>query len=371
MTRVPPSFRSIALVALLAACGSDPVKTKPNGSSNPPPPPEQTELTFEVSATEPTYVKLASPALVTPANPQSSSDWDLAFVGYDVLTNGGISGSASGAAFGPLDVSVFAFPDEAVDVPFWIVDAAGGVFWRWYAYDGSSHTLYSRYHVYGLRSGGTLYKLQVLGYYGDVQGAPVSALYQLRYAEVTPGGSGETQEVKDLDATLDGKDPGPDVPSGCLTLASGATSALTPNQAQKSLDWDICFQRESISVNGDRGGPGDVTGVDLQAGDTDDETIALVKKRTAASEEPRFDDTDEATLASPELEYHGDGVTSAFTGKWVELGTDPPAPRPATAFIVRAADGKSRYLVAVDSFDGATRDTPGTVTLTVVPSVSP
>jgi len=371
MTRshAPPGL--VALAALLAACGSDPVKKKPNESQNPPPSPEQTELTFQVSATEPTYLKLSTPEVVTPANPKSSSDWDLAFVGYDVLTNGGISGSAAGAAFGPLDISVFAFPDNPVDVPFWIVDAAGGVFWRWYAYDGSTHTLYSRYHVYGLRSGGKLYKLQVLGYYGDVQGSPVSALYQLRYAEVTPEGSGDTQETQDLDATLDGKDPGPDVASGCLTLASGETSALTPNEAKQSLDWDICFQRESISVNGDLGGPGDVTGVDLQADATDDEAIALVKKRTATSEQPRFDDTDEAALDSPDLEYHGDSVTSAFTGKWATLDANPPAPKPATAFIVRAADGKSRYLVAFDAFDGATRGTPGTVTLSVLPSVSP
>jgi len=369
MTRFQRPLGWVALGALLGACGSDPVKTKPGEPEKPAPNPEQTELSFAVSATEPVYLNLATPEVVSPANPKSSTDWDLAFVGYDVLTNGGISGSAAGAAFGPLDVSVFAFTDEPVDVPCWIVDATGGVFWRWYAYDGSTHTLYSRYHVYGLRSGGTLYKLQILGYYGDVQGAPVSALYQLRYAEVTAGGSGETREVHDLDATLDGKDPGPDVPGGCVTLASGETQALTPNEAKKSLDWDICFQRESISVNGDLGGPGDVTGVDLQADDTDDEALALVKKRTASSEAPRFDDTDQATLEA--LDFHGDGVTSAFTGKWAELGEDPPVPKPGTAFIVRAADGKSRYLVAVDSFDGATRDTPGTVTLTVVPSVTP
>jgi hypothetical protein len=371
MTRFLPRLVSFSLAALLGACGSDPVRKDPGGPNQPASPPEQTELTFDVSASEPTYLKLATPEVVTPADPKSSTDWDLAFVGYDVLTNGGISGTATGAAFGPLDVSVFAFPDEPVDVPFWIVDAAGGVFWRWYAYDGSSHTLYSRYHVYGLRSGGKLYKLQVLGYYGDVQGAPVSALYRLRYAEVTPDGSSDTREVTGLDATLDGKDPSAGVAGGCLTLASGETAALTPNEAQKSLAWDLCFQRESISVNGDLGGPGDVTGVDLQAGDTDDEAIALVKKRTAASEEPRFDDTDQGTLDSRALEFHGDGVTSAFTGKWAELGEDPPVPKPASAFIVRAADGKSRYLVGFDSFDGATRETPGTVTLTVVSSLSP
>jgi len=210
----------------------------------------------------------------------------------------------------------------------------------------------------------------VLGYYGDVQGAPVSALYQLRYAEVTADGVGETQEIHDLDGTLDGKEPGADVPSGCLTLATGEVSALTPNQAKRSSDWDICFQRESIGVNGDLGGPGGVTGVDLDAAATDDEAIAEVKKRTAATELARFDDVDAATLESPDITFHGDGVTTAFSGKWADLTTDPPTPK-SNVFVVRTADGHSRYLVAFDSFEGATSDTPGTVTVTVQTSPSP
>ena len=79
----------------------------------------------------------------------------------------------------------------AFDVPFLVADTAGGTFLGWYAYDGGTHTLYSRYHVYALRSGDQLYKLQLLGYYGDVAGAPVSALYQLRYAAVNTDGSGD------------------------------------------------------------------------------------------------------------------------------------------------------------------------------------
>lgn len=347
------------------------MRQKPSDAGNPPPSIESGELSIEVSATERTFVKLATREVVTPSDPKDSTEWDVAFVGYDVLTNGGISGSGAGAAFGPLDIAVFVFPDEPVDVPFWITDAPGGVFLRWYAYDGTDHTLYSRYHVYGLRSGGRLYKLQVLGYYGEVQGAPVSALYQLRYAEVTADGSGETQEIHDLDATLDGREPSPDAPSGCFTLATGETTLLTPNQAKRSHDWDVCFQREAISVNGDLGGPGGVTGVDLEAPDLDGETIATVKKRTAAGEQAHFDGVDEVALSSPELEYRGDGVTTAFTGKWADLAVEPPAPKPSTAFVVRSADGRSRYLVSFDSFQGATAETPGTLTLTIQTSPSP
>jgi len=371
MTRRHPSPGVVALALVAVACGSDPVRQKPSDSGKPPPAIESGTLSIEVSATERTFVSLATREVVTPSDPKGSTEWDVAFVGYDVLTNGGISGSGAGAAFGPLDISVFAFPEEPVDVPFWISDAAGGVFLRWYAYDGTDHTLYSRYHVYGLRSGGLLYKLQVLGYYGDVQGAPVSALYQLRYAEVTAGGSGETQEIHDLDATLDGREPSPDAPSGCLTLATGATTLLSPNQAKRSSDWDVCFQREAISVNGGLGGPGGVTGVDLEAMDLDGEAIADVKRRTATSEQAHFDGVDAATLSSPELEYRGDGVTTAFTGKWADVGEDPPAPKPSTAFVVRSADGRSRYLVTFDSFEGATAETPGTLTLNVQTSPSP
>ncbi|HEV8548603.1 MAG TPA: HmuY family protein [Polyangiaceae bacterium] len=363
---------SVALLACLPACGSDPVKPKPAGADGTNDPTvTSTTLTLSVSAKEPVYVKLATPAVVSVDAAASSTDWDLAFVGYDVLTNGGISGPGRGSAFGPLDISVFVFPEQPIDVPFLITDAAGGVFLKWYAYDGSSHTLYSRFHVVGLRSGGALYKLQILGYYGDVQGSPVSALYQIRYAEVGPDGSGDTLEVHDLDGTLDGDSADADVPSGCLVLATGDTTRLTPNEAKQSQDWDVCFRREAISVNGGIGGPGSVTGVDLQAASTSGETTASVKKRTAQSEQALFDGTDEASLDAPGLDYRGDGITSAFTGKWVDFSQDPPVPTPQTAFLVVGADGRSRYLVTARSFDGSSSDSPGTVTLGIQPAVSP
>jgi hypothetical protein len=199
----------------------------------------------------------------------------------------------------------------------------------------------------------------------------VSALYQLRYAAVTAEGSGETQQIYDLDGTLDGDTSDGDVASGCLVLATGETLRLTPDEAAESTDWDICFRREAISVNGELGGPGDVTGVDLQAGDTSGEPIALVKKRTATSTLPAFDAADEAMLTASELTYRGDYVTSAFTGKWADLGETPPVPAPSTAFLVVAADGQSRFLVVARSFEGASSSTPGKVTLGIQPTVAP
>jgi len=362
---------AFALAALACACGSDPVRQRPSAPSGAGGMGETAQpsdsLSVDVSATKATYVSLGTPAVVDVSDPMTSTDWDLAFVGYDVLTNGGLSGPGGGRAFGPLSISYFAFPDQPVEVPFLISDRGGGTFLGWYAYDGTTHTLYSRYHLYAVRSGGRLYKLQVLGYYGDVAGAPVSALYRLRYAEVTADGSGDTVEVHDIDGTLDGETAGPDVPSGCLLLATGETPALSPNDAAVSLDWDVCFRREAIGVNGEIGGPGDVAGVDLDAATAAGEVLPEVKARTADSELERFEALDYATLTDPSLQYRGDYVTSAFSGKWVDLSRDPPAPDPSAAFLVVAADGKTRFLIAFNSFDGASTKAPGTVHLAIQP----
>lgn len=329
------------------------------------------ELSVSVSATEATYVKLAEPGVVSVSDPQSSLAWDVAFVGYDVLTNGGLSGPGLAAAFGPLPVSVFAFPDQPVNAPFLVTDHAGGAFLGWYLYDQMTHVIYSRFHVYGIRSGGRFYKLQVLSYYGQMGGTTLTGLYQLRYAEVTASGSGKTTELHDLDATLGGATADADAPNTCLVLATGDTPRLSLHEAAASLDWDVCFRRDAISVNGENGGPGAVAAVDLEGADTADEAPDDVKARTADSEKALFDDVDYAALTAPGLEYRGDHVISAFTNQWLDPSADPPAPKPSTAFVVVGADGQSRYFLAFDAFDGADTSSPGTIHLGIEPTVSP
>jgi hypothetical protein len=324
-----------------------------------------------VSATKPTYVKLSGPSVVEVSDPHQSLDWDLGLVGYDVLTNGGLSGPGMAAAFGPLPVSVFAFPDQPVNAPFLVTDHAGGAFLYWYLYDEQSHVIYSRFHVYGIKSGGHYYKLQVLSYYGTVGGSEVTALYQLRYAEVTAAGSAKTVDLHNVDATLGGATADADALNTCLVLATGDTPMLSLHQAATSLDWDVCFRRDEISVNGEDGGPGQVAAVDLQADETANEMAADVKARTADSEQALFDGVDLAALTATGLDYRGDHVISAFTDQWVDASANPPAPKPSTAFLVVGADGVSRFFVAFDAFDGANATTPGTVHLGVEPAASP
>ncbi|MFO7178771.1 MAG: HmuY family protein [Pseudomonadota bacterium] len=364
--------RLFAVSALaVVACGPDDRPVSASGENSGPgggsgSGGEGNELRIRVSASATTLVRLATPEVIdVDGTPDESLEWDLAFQGWDVFTNGGVSGPGSGAAFGPLPTFYLLFPDEPLDVPFLIADRTGGAFVGWYAYGGGAHSVYSRHHVYGIETGDRRYKLQILGYYGDVEGVPVSALYRIRYAEVTEDGVGPTELVENLDATANGAPTDPDEPSGCLALASGKTLALTPDEMRSSTAWDLCFRRDAVSVNGELGGPGDVSAVDLDAAETEDETLDEVRERTAESELPRFEAVDHAALTARHLEYRGDRVTSAFTNKWFDRSTREP--RLDVAWYVVGADGRSKYFVAFTGVEDAKGDAPGTIVLRVVP----
>jgi hypothetical protein len=98
------------------------------------------------------------------------------------------------------------------------------------------------------------------------------------------------------------------------------------------------------------------------------EPVADIKALTDAAIDARFEEASETALTAPGLEYRGDYATSAFSRKWVDRESDPPAPVTTSAWLVVAADGVSRYLVGFDSFEGATPDAPGTLELFVHPS---
>lgn len=357
-----------ALVALACvACGDDPkAPSDPEPEERPP----ADGLAVEVSAARRTFVDLDVPEVIEVDDPGASLEWDLAFQGFEISTNGGVSGPGAGSAFGPLPEYYFFFPDEPIEPPFLIEDKAGGAFLGWYVYDGSDHTIYTRYHVYGVRSGERSFKVQILSYYGEVMGAPVSALYRVRYAEVTADGVGPTQELSNIDATVDGEVSDPTLPSAVLSLASGEIRRISPDEAQADTAWDLGFRRDAITVNGELSGPGGVTAVDLHAAATG-ETLDDVKALTASDGLSRFEAVDHAALNADGLEYRGDGVTSAFSGKWADLEANPPEPLSSTGFLVVGADGESRYLVGFDAFENATSEAPGTVTLYVHRSPAP
>jgi hypothetical protein len=308
-------------------------------------------LTLSVGPDSRTFVELGTPSLVEAKGTGSSSiAWDIALQGHDVFTNGGISGPGNSSAFGPLSAPTY-LSDTAPEAPLMLKDRAGGALLDWYDYGGTSHQLFSRYHVFALRDGERLFKLQILGYYGEQLGAPVAALYHVRYAEVTDAGVGATHDVAEIDATAGGSKDDDSQPSGCLDFDTEKVTALTPAEATESAAWQLCFRRESISVNGGLSGPRAMEAVDLQAAATADEVEAEIQKRTAASELPLFEAQDFTALADPALVYRADGVVTAFAQRWLEPGTEPLT-LSDSVWLLLGADGASKYLLRFSNLAG-------------------
>ncbi|HEY0465487.1 MAG TPA: HmuY family protein, partial [Polyangiaceae bacterium] len=299
------------------------------------------ELELAVPDTGRVYVHLAEPRVVSPSAPLASRDWDLAFEGYDVFTNSGPSGAGKGAAFGQLELSSLR-GDTAPEVPFLAADKAGGAFLDWYAYDGTSHALYSRFHVYGVRRGDLLWKVQISSYYSEQDNAPLSGLYRIRYAAL--GDEASATHTLQVDGTAGGITGSASAPSGCLELESGTIAMLTPEQARRSSDWDLCFRRDSISVNGEVGGPRGVGAVDLQANDTSRETLAGIQAATEDAALARFESVSLSSFEN--AQFRGDHVVSAFeTGAWVVPSSSPRQPAQA-AWLVQDATGEQKFLIA-------------------------
>lgn len=98
------------------------------------------------------------------------TDWDLRFEGYTIRVNGGVSGGGEAGAVAAGD-SFEAFED-ASEIPSTLYrgDTYGGVFdaHRWYRYDlEGNHQIWPTYDVYLIRRGAAVYKLQLVGYYGE------------------------------------------------------------------------------------------------------------------------------------------------------------------------------------------------------------
>jgi len=320
------------------------------------------ELEVIVPETGRVFVQLAEPQLVSPPAPEESSGWDLAFEGYDVFTNSGPSGVGKAAAFGQLELSALRGA-ASPEVPFVASDKAGGAFLEWYAYDGATHALYSRFHVYGVRRGEQLWKVQISSYYSEQDNAPVSGLYRIRYAAL--GSADSAAESLQIDGTAGGISGGASAASGCLDLESGNVTMLTPDSARESQAWDLCFRRDSITVNGEVGGPRGVSAVDLQASETSGETLTGIRAFTDADAAARFDDVSLESFA--QAQFRGDHVVSAFeTGVWVVPRSNPREPARA-AWLVQDASALQNFLIAFSVFREPTTSSPGTVVMHVKP----
>jgi hypothetical protein len=124
------------------------------------------------------YFSFVSGAQVIPLDPQDSSDWDLGFQRFHIITNGGASGSGGASVATLADqafADVVAAPAEGYvadepdsDDSDTLVDSAFETGDGWYAYDEMTNRLSPRPIVYVIRTArGAHYKLSILDYYDD------------------------------------------------------------------------------------------------------------------------------------------------------------------------------------------------------------
>ncbi|UCC44910.1 MAG: HmuY family protein, partial [Candidatus Zixiibacteriota bacterium] len=111
------------------------------------------------------YFDFSSGTQVTPSDPANSLNWDICFYSYDLMQNSGPNGTGDCAAFlawseldDPTDIDAFTLqPSGAPLFP----DIEGSALTEWYDYNGQTHQLTSKSHVYLVKTGDVVYKLRI------------------------------------------------------------------------------------------------------------------------------------------------------------------------------------------------------------------
>jgi hypothetical protein len=114
-------------------------------------------------------------SFVTGAVTTSTTDWDIAFDGFHIRLNSGVSGTGTlrglsgGNAFATLTASAVSF----IPTSAWRTDSYGGVFATqpWYRYNiEGRNEIWSKYNVYLIAVGNAVYKVQPTSYYNTAGG---------------------------------------------------------------------------------------------------------------------------------------------------------------------------------------------------------
>jgi hypothetical protein len=136
------------------------------------------------------YFDFSSGETVTPADPSSSLDWDFAIAAYDIHLNSSMFGIGQAAAY--LNTDSLGNPRTDFDniaqaetqPTAYFQDAAGSAFTEWYDYNENTHQLTSKGHVYLVRVGANIYKMQISSYYANVNGTPTSGWYTFKWLKL-------------------------------------------------------------------------------------------------------------------------------------------------------------------------------------------
>lgn len=134
------------------------------------------------------YFDFSAGTQVYPADASSSLDWDIGFSVYNCFQNSGPFGNGACAAFlawgelgDPTDIDGFIAQPGGAPL---FQDVPSSAFSGWYNYNGQTHTLTSKSHVYLIKTGDVVYKVRVESYYKNMSGVPVSGHYSFIWLEL-------------------------------------------------------------------------------------------------------------------------------------------------------------------------------------------
>ena len=346
-------FGALACALVTAGCLPDPEEL------------ETVTLTVDPSG-GPVFLDLVAGTEVAEAD-----GWDVQVDGWNLFLNGGESGDgkAGGIDMELLDLELqfeeMNRKNQLVWFLFFDSYACALSDWWWYGLDGT-HTLFSNYHAYVVRSGGVDYAVQMLDYYSAESGAVEAGYPEFRWAEIPTDGGDPVVEVVELDATAGGLSADPDDPANAWTYFSFATGEveLTDSEALASDAWDLGFKRFNIKSNSGPSGPGDVVTVDpdRNRGETGEEVLEF----TPESQEQWFLDAVADWDADASHPFVEDAVQPVLRRWYRGLPgdtQDPPELWEGRWFLATDRTGEEVAKLRVTSFEGEDAGAPTSITL--------
>ncbi len=133
---------------------------------------------------------------ITVGDAATSMEWDLYFDGlYEIFLNSGPTGPGEAAAFpmhgeltDPTSLSECTAHPPAPMFQDYIASVFNGDIndpaANWYDYNGQTHTLTSKSHVYLIKTADALYKMRIESYYKNIGGVPTSGYYTVIWNEL-------------------------------------------------------------------------------------------------------------------------------------------------------------------------------------------
>lgn len=250
----------------------------------------------------------------------------------------------------------------------YITDGTAALFenFKWYTYHFQTHNVWSHLDVFTLKTGSSLYNLQIISYQHPVENSR-KGYYTIRYAEESAAAG--IQQIE-FDASACGtpftnpdyqnclKDPARNA-HVYLNLKTGRTWKMTDGEAGQSKNWHIAFKRNKIKFNAGTDGPGDVL-VALRQRDysllNDDLTGNISKLRDALAGDKGLSRFKSALEVSQYAFYPAKGASRVVYERYwygTDLRSNTRIAKPQNWWIIKNAEGNSYTRFSINAIDEA------------------